>query len=408
MCRGCFVFSFPSFPKKWKKKAKMTEKQTEKFSHRLMSFSCPCIQFKKLGSAYEVLSDPQTREIYDKYGEEGLKEGGGPGGGMDDIFAQMFGFGGGGGGGGRRERRRMKTKDMGHTLRVSLEDLYSGTTKKIAVNRDSLCSGCDGVGAATKGSVTKCTTCDGQGVRLVTEQQGAFFFTQSQVRCSDCNGQGEIIDKKDRCKECDGAKLVPERKLLTVNIRPGTKDRQQIRFEGEADRHPEADPGDVVVVIQEKEHELFHRQRDHLVMEQKITLTEALTGFKFNIPHLDGSFIVVTSQPGDVIKPGDVKTILGKGMPLNNRHDQYGNLFIKFDVEFPESGALDDSAMESLKSALGQEVAEYSAPDSEEVDQVEYVDYDPQNQAGTFSSSSAYEEDDDAYGRGHTVQCAAA
>ena len=127
---------------------------------------------------------------------------------------------------------------------------------------------------------------------------------QMQSVCSDCNGEGEVINEKDRCKKCEGKKVIKEVKILEVQVDKGMKHGQRITFTGEADQAPGVEPGDIVLLLQEKEHEVFQRDGNDLHMTYKIGLVEALCGFQFTFKHLDGHQIVVKYPPGKVIEPG--------------------------------------------------------------------------------------------------------
>lgn len=159
-------------------------------------------RFKLISQAYEVLSDSQKREVYDRYGEEGIKEGGGGGGGMHnpmDIFNMFFG------GGGTRERET-KAKDTIHTLSVSLEQIYKGATRKMKLTREVICKKCKGSGGEGSSDVSKCSRCDGRGIEIKRVQIAPGFVQTAQTRCSTCRGEGEVI--KNPCKQCDGQKKV--------------------------------------------------------------------------------------------------------------------------------------------------------------------------------------------------------
>ncbi|CAN0863266.1 Chaperone protein dnaJ 2 [Linum grandiflorum] len=233
-------------------------------------------KFKELAQAYEVLSDPEKREIYDQYGEDALKEGmGGGGGGHNpfDIFESFFG----GGGGSSRGRRQRRGDDVVHPLKVSLEDLYLGTTKKLSLSRS--------------GASMKCAGCQGSGMKVSIRQLGPGMIQQMQHPCKECKGTGESISDMDRCSQCKGAKVVPE-----------------------------------------KEHPRFKRKGDDLFVEHSLPLTEALCGFRFVLTHLDGRQLLIKSLsvPGEVVKPDSFKAINDEGMPMYQRPFLKGRLYIHF------------------------------------------------------------------------------
>ena len=263
--------------------------------------------FKEITAAYETLSDSQKRDLYDRFGEAGLKESGGMGGGMDpsDLFSQLFGGGGGffgGGGGGGRPSGPRKGKDLVHRVKVSLEELYVGKTTKLALQKHVLCSKCEGRGGK-EGAVKSCGGCQGRGIKVVLRQLGP-MVQQMQQTCPDCSGQGEIIDPKNKCKQCNGRKTVQERKVLEVRIDKGMEDGQQITFKEEADQAPNTIPGDVIIVIDEKPHPKFKRRKNDLITDVEVDLLTALGGGKIIIEHLDDHALSVEIPAGEVIKPG--------------------------------------------------------------------------------------------------------
>ncbi|TDL25063.1 hypothetical protein BD410DRAFT_896623 [Rickenella mellea] len=305
--------------------------------------------FKEVTHAYEVLSDPQKRSIYDARGEAGLSEQGGMGG-MDpqDLFSQLFGGGGGFfGGGPSRQNGPRKGKDLVHRVHVSLEDLYKGKTTKLALTRNVICSKCSGRGGK-EGAVRSCDGCHGRGVKVTLRQLGP-MIQQMQSTCGDCNGTGEIINNKDKCRNCNGKKTVSEKKMLEVHIDKGMSGGQHITFAGESDQSPGQTPGDVVIVIEEKPHERFKRQETNLWTEVEIDLLTALGGGQFAIKHLDDRALVVNLLPGEVVKEGELKVIAGEGMP-SLRHHEPGDLFVKIHVTFPEH--IDPSVIPLLERAL--------------------------------------------------------
>ncbi len=202
-----------------------------------------------------------------------------------------------------RQQGPRKGKDLVHRISVSLEDLYKGKVQKLALSKSVLCKTCDGLGGK-KGAVKECNSCHGAGVRVTLRQLGP-MVQQIQQPCGDCSGTGEIIDPKHKCKICLGKKVNQERKVLEVHIDKGMKSGHQVKFPGESDQAPGVEPGDVIFVVEEKEHARFQRKGDDLFIEAKVDLLTALAGGEFVIEHLDERFLKVTVVPGEIIKPGE-------------------------------------------------------------------------------------------------------
>jgi len=333
-------------------------------------------KFKEISFAYEVLNDAEKREIYDKYGEEGLREGGGGGMDQDDLFSHIFGMGGmggfpfggrGGPRGGPRASQKRKGKDKGYGYPVTLEELYKGKQAKHPLSRMVLCSGCEGKGTNKPRGSSKCTNCDGSGVQMTMRHLGFGMVQQLQEKCRSCDGEGEVIRAKDRCPQCKGNKVKEEVKQLDVYIDAGMKHGQKIVFNGEGDQLPDIIPGDVIFVLQQEKHPVFTREGSDLHITKKISLIEALVGVQFVVEHLDGRRLLVTSNKGEIVRPGDVKSIEGEGMPTNGNIFEKGKLFIRFDVEFPADGSIDAKAAQSLCTSLG---APHKVDESKEYERV--------------------------------------
>ena len=208
--------------------------------------------FKEINAAYEILSDPKKRELYDKYGLEGVEnEGGVNAAGGEDLFSMFFG---GGSRGGRRGPR--KSPSVNHPLKVSLEDLYNGKTVKLAINRKVIV-----------GEAKTCSTCKGQGAVMEMRQIGPGMITQMQRPCSACGGQG------------NSAQMKSERKVVEVRVEKGMNHNQKITFSGMADEMPGRETGDVNFIIQEKDHDVFKRKGADLLVIKEISLNQALTGY---------------------------------------------------------------------------------------------------------------------------------
>eukprot|EP00249_Psilotum_nudum_P014407 c24805_g1_i2 orf=254-1516(-) len=369
-------------------------------------------KFKELAQAYEVLSDPEKRDIYDQYGEEAIKEGMGGGGGSHnpfDIFESFFGgaspFGGGGSSrGGRRQRRG---EDVVHSMKVSLEELYNGVSKKLSLSRNILCPKCGGKGSKT-GASMKCAGCQGSGMKVSIRQLGPSMIQQMQHVCPDCRGSGETIGEKDKCGQCKGEKVVQDKKVLEVHVEKGMRHGQKITFQGEADEAPDTITGDIVFVLQLKEHPKFKRKGDDLFVEHTLTLTEALCGFQFVLAHLDGRQLLIKAAPGEIVKPGQFKAVNDEGMPIYQKSFMKGRLYIQFAVDFPESGSLTPEQCRALEAILpGRPLSELTEMELDECEEttlhdVSNVEVEMRKRQ---EHQEAYEEDDEEQS-GPRVQCA--
>lgn len=354
-------------------------------------------KFKQISQAYEILSDPDKRSIYDEGGEAAIKKGGG---GNNDFTSpmhlfEMF-FGDAFSGGRRRERRG---KDLVHQMSVTLEELYNGTVRKLALQKSVICDRCEGRGGK-KGAIEKCQQCRGVGVETKIQQVGPGLMHQIEQVCRRCSGQGEIISEKDRCKQCNGRKTVRDRKILEVHVEKGMRDGQKILFSGEGDQEPNLQPGDIVIVLDEKEHHTFMRTGHDLFLKMQIQLVEALCGFQKVIKTLDERDLVITSLPGEVIKNDQTKCIMGEGMPMYKNPFEKGRLIIHFLVVFPDR--IPSELIPTLEQCLPDRPVVTIPINAEECD---LVDLDPEHESRRMHNRQAYEEDDEAgYHHGPRVQ----
>ncbi|TPX63144.1 hypothetical protein CcCBS67573_g08758 [Chytriomyces confervae] len=287
-------------------------------------------KFIECAQAYEVLSDDEKRRIYDQYGEEGLQEGGGGGQQFHnpfDIFSQ-FGFGGGG----HRGHQERKGAETQMEIRVTLEEIFNGEQVEVEINKQVICPICRGSGAKKADDVKKCTSCGGQGIRIVKHQLAPGMWQQMQTTCDVCGGKGKIV--KSKCASCNGHKVKRGSHQITVTIERGVADNHPIIFENEGDEHPDITPGDVHFVVRTVPHAIFTREGIHLRMRAEIPLKQALLGISFEVKHLDGNKITI--QREGVTQPGFVQTVKGQGMPTHMYPSERGDLYVEYSVKLPE------------------------------------------------------------------------
>jgi molecular chaperone DnaJ len=298
-------------------------------------------KFKEAAEAYEVLSDPQKKARYDQYGHAGMAgshAGGGFGGGhsMDDIFSQfgdIFGgaFGGGGfGGGGRGGRRVARGSNLRIKVKLTLEEIATGVEKKLKVAKYVSCDKCNGSGAHNSGSMSTCGTCRGSGQvhRIMNTMLGQM---QTTATCPQCNGEGQIIT--DKCKSCHGDGIVRGEDVVTVKIPAGVHEGIQLSVNGKGNAAPRGGiPGDLIVVIEEAEHEHFMREGNNLFFEQHISIVDAAMGTQVDVPTLDGKArikVEAGTQSGKVLR------LKGKGVPDINGYGK-GDLLVSIQVWTPK------------------------------------------------------------------------
>merc|ERR1711963_1337549 len=174
-------------------------------------------------------------------------------------------------------------------------EMYNGATRKLALQKNVICSDCDGIGGK-EGAVQRCPNCRGSGMQVRVQQLGPGMMQQIQSMCGECQGTGERIDPKLRCKKCSGKKVNRERKILEVVVDKGMADGQKITFSGEG----------------EKEHGTSKRSGTDLIMKFNINITEALCGFKKTVNTLDDRTLIIQTIPGECIKTGDLKCVFGE------------------------------------------------------------------------------------------------
>lgn len=291
--------------------------------------------FKKINEAYEILSDPEKKQIYDQFGEDGLKGHGGFGGqsgqyrdfsdvysNFGDIFGDIFG-----GGRSRGRNAPRQGADILVRLNVSFKEAYEGAKKEITFLRSSSCHVCNGSGAEKGSSKKTCPTCHGAG--QIKMSQGMFSVSQL---CPTCRGEGSIIEKP--CKHCRGTGFEKETKKVKLNVPQGISSGMKIRVAGEGNSGENSGPrGDLYVEIAVSSHSLFERERDDIYIEIPISYSQAVLGDKIEVPTMAGSVkmkIPAGTQSGTRMRLKD------KGFNSLSYHRR-GAQYVILNIEVPKN-----------------------------------------------------------------------
>lgn len=285
-------------------------------------------KFKESSEAYEVLSDPDRRARYDRFGHQGVEGFGGSGGfnniNINDIFGEIFGdmFGGGRG----RGRARNRGADLRYNLELTFEEAAFGSEVTVKIPRPKRCEACEGTGSKSK-QQRQCPTCGGAGEVRFT--QGFFAVART---CSQCGGTGQVV--ADPCKECKGAGKTESVSELSVKIPPGVDTGTRVRLAGEGEPGEQGGPaGDLYVVVHVKEHPLFHREEYEVFCEVPISFVQATLGAQLEVPTLDG---MVKMKIPEGTQSGKIFRLKGKGIPhlqSTSRGDQH----VRVVVETPQN-----------------------------------------------------------------------
>ncbi|MDP3591923.1 molecular chaperone DnaJ [Phenylobacterium sp.] len=298
-------------------------------------------RFKEVSRAYEVLSDPQKRAAYDRFGHAGVNGSGGGGGGngqfhdVNDIFSEVFGdvFGDMFGGRGRQRSGPARGQDLRYDLEITLEQAYAGSEVEITVPASINCESCDGSGAKPGTSPTVCGSCGGAG--RVRASQGFFSIERA---CPRCGGSGRLV--LDPCQECHGHGQLRKERTLQVRIPAGVDDGARIRLAGEGDAGARGGPrGDLYIFLSVRPHDLFDREGLDLLCTVPVPMAVAALGGDIEAPCLmggddcDGNCKIEVKVP-EGSQTGRTVRLKGRGMP-SLRSRERGDLVVELFVETP-------------------------------------------------------------------------
>ncbi len=320
-------------------------------------------KFKEAAEAYDVLHDPQKRQQYDQFGFDapsGGFGGGSPFGGaggfsMDDIFS-MFGdvFGGHGGGfggfgGGGQQAPKYRGSDLRLKVRLSLQEVATGVTKKFKVRKDVTCEHCHGTGAEGGSGTETCPNCHGSGVEIRT-QQSMFGMIQTQTACHVCGGEGTII--KNKCTHCQGEGVVKGEEVVEINIPAGVAEGMVVNVpgKGNAGKHNGV-TGNIQVYIEEEPNDTFVRDGQNVIYNLLLDFPTAVLGGQVEIPTIDGSNVKIKIEPGT--QPGKTLRLRGKGLPAVQGYGTgIGDLVVHISIYVPkELTKSEKEAIEELRDS---------------------------------------------------------
>jgi len=313
-------------------------------------------RFKEINEAYHVLSDPEMRARYDRFGHAGLEGTAFPDftgfGGFGDIFNELFrGFGMGDFARSRARTRPRRGADLRYDLELTFEEAAFGCEKEIEVPRSETCPRCRGSGAEPGTQPVRCPECNGTGeVRRV--QQSILGSFVSVTTCPRCHGEREIVTTP--CRECRGRKRVQVTRTLLVGVPPGVDDEMQIRLSGEGEPGVYGGPpGNLYVVVHVEPHPYFRRQDHNIIVELGINVAQAALGDEVTVPTLDGEeklAIPAATQTGTVFR------LRGKGVPYLRRNGRGDQLIVTQVVVPTELTEGQRELFQQLAKTLGREV----------------------------------------------------
>lgn len=305
-------------------------------------------KFKEAAEAYDVLHDPQKRQQYDQFGFNGPAGAGGFGGFgsaggfstedifsmFGDIFGGRGGFGGFGGSGGRKHTQQYRGSDLRLKVRLSLQEVSTGVTKKFKVKKDVQCSHCHGSGAEAGSGSETCSTCHGSGI-VTRTTQSIFGMMQTQSVCPTCNGEGKVI--KNKCHECHGSGVVKGEEVVEIKIPAGVAEGMVVNVPGKGNAGPHnGTNGNIQVFIEEEDNDTFIRDENDLIYNLLLDFPTAALGDEVEIPTIEGTKVKIKIEAGT--QPGKTLRLRDKGLPAVQGYGYgKGDLVVNISVYVPKT-----------------------------------------------------------------------
>jgi DnaJ family protein A protein 2 len=292
-------------------------------------------RFKEISEAYQVLSDPEKKDLYDKYGDEGLNNNfsnnhsnfNSP----DEIFNMFFGMNNNNPFNNNNnnpfERRIKKTEIKIVNIPISIKDCFFGSKKKITIKLRNICSVCNGQGGT---DIIICSECNGIGVKIINRSIGPGMIQRIETTCKMCEGYKKIC--KSKCLKCNGIKIEYIEKEFILNIEKGSYNEDNIIFERSGERLPNEEYGDIVFILKEQKNDLFVRIKDDIIYNYSIKLGDSLVGFYVDFINIDSERILF--KINNIIKDNSYSIIKNKGISKKNNYLR-GNLYIVYNIVYP-------------------------------------------------------------------------
>lgn len=286
-------------------------------------------KFKEINKANDILSDPEKRKRFDQFGDEDDNP---RGHGFQGFSGGFPGFPSGFPGFHRGRQGPKKCEDIQHIMKITLKEVYNGSTRKLKIHRKLICPLCEGFGTKDK-TESKCNCNDGK--KTIVRHVGPGMIQQMVIACNECKGTGHRVTNSDnKCEICNGNRTVNDQNIVTVTIQKGVTNGKIMKFPGQANQQRDYESGDLLIKLQiEPSQTIFDFRGHNLLLNKSITLAEALSGFSFIVQQLDERKLHVQSK--HIIRPDQTLMIKGEGLPILNSSSN-GDLIIQFHIQFPE------------------------------------------------------------------------